>query len=84
MNLTLQLITPYACICVLQTTRSDYENPEYNVKRRYNDFLWLRQQLEEKYPYLIVPVSVNVYVSRPASVVYSWLLEWYAKARRVQ
>lgn len=47
---------------VFQTTRSDYENPEYNVKRRYNDFLWLRQQLEEKYPYLIVPVSLFMYI----------------------
>ncbi|XP_067943314.1 sorting nexin-30-like [Watersipora subatra] len=38
-----------------KTTCSDFENPEYSVKRRYNDFLWLRQQLEEKNPALIIP-----------------------------
>ncbi|KAF6018935.1 SNX7 [Bugula neritina] len=38
-----------------KTTRSDFEDPEYNVKRRYNDFLWLRQQIEEKNPALIIP-----------------------------
>lgn len=41
----------------LQTTRSEYDDSEYSVRRRYNDFLWLRQRLEETYPTHLVPVS---------------------------
>ncbi|ESN91766.1 hypothetical protein HELRODRAFT_189801 [Helobdella robusta] len=36
-------------------TRPEYENKDYQVRRRYNDFLWLRQQLEEHHPMHIVP-----------------------------
>ena len=42
---------------VLQTTRGQFDHPEYSVRRRYQDFLWLRQRLEESYPTHIVPVS---------------------------
>lgn len=42
---------------IFQTTRSEYDDSEYSVRRRYNDFFWLRQKLEETYPTHLVPVS---------------------------
>lgn len=39
-----------------QTTRSEFDSSEYEVLRRYQDFLWLRSRLEESYPTLIVHV----------------------------
>ncbi|KAK2555025.1 Sorting nexin-30 [Acropora cervicornis] len=38
-----------------KTTRGQFDHPEYTVRRRYQDFLWLRQRLEESYPTHIVP-----------------------------
>ncbi|KAK3609901.1 hypothetical protein CHS0354_036665 [Potamilus streckersoni] len=38
-----------------KTTRSEFDDSEYQVRRRYNDFLWLRQKLEETYPTHLVP-----------------------------
>lgn len=38
-----------------KTTRGQFDHPEYSVRRRYQDFLWLRQRLEESYPTHIVP-----------------------------
>lgn len=40
-----------------QTTRSEFDDSQFQVRRRYNDFLWLRQKLEETYPTHLVPVS---------------------------
>ncbi|KAM4534009.1 sorting nexin-7 isoform 1-T1 [Odontesthes bonariensis] len=37
-----------------KTTRSEFDSSEYEVRRRYQDFLWLRSRLEENYPTLIV------------------------------
>nr|XP_057915883.1 sorting nexin-7 isoform X2 [Doryrhamphus excisus] len=37
-----------------KTTRSDFDSYEYEVCRRYQDFLWLRSRLEECHPTLIV------------------------------
>lgn len=37
-----------------QTTRSEFDSSEYEVHRRYQDFLWLKGKLEEAYPTLIV------------------------------
>ncbi|XP_037550383.1 sorting nexin-7 [Nematolebias whitei] len=39
---------------VTKTTRSEFDSCEYEVCRRYQDFLWLRSRLEENYPTLIV------------------------------
>lgn len=39
-----------------QTTRSEFDSSEYEVRRRYQDFLWLRGRLEDSYPTLIVNV----------------------------
>ncbi|XP_064605914.1 sorting nexin-30-like [Liolophura sinensis] len=41
--------------CTTRTTRSEYDTHEYCVRRRYNDFLWLRQKLEESHPTHLVP-----------------------------
>eukprot|EP00112_Aurelia_sp_Birch-Aquarium-sp1_P011896 Seg25.2 transcript_id=Seg25.2/GoldUCD/mRNA.D3Y31 product="Sorting nexin-30" protein_id=Seg25.2/GoldUCD/D3Y31 len=38
-----------------KTTRSEYDQPEYIVQRRYTDFLWLRSKLEETCPTHIIP-----------------------------
>jgi len=38
-----------------KTTRSNYDNHEYCVRRRYNDFMWLRNKLEEMNPSHLVP-----------------------------
>ena len=46
-------------VCVLQTNaRSDYLDAEYKVNRRYNDFAWLRDRMEQSYPMCLLPVSV--------------------------
>ncbi|KXJ19222.1 sorting nexin-7 [Exaiptasia diaphana] len=38
-----------------KTTRGQFDHPEYNVRRRYQDFLWLRQRLQESYQTHIIP-----------------------------
>ncbi|KAK2576571.1 hypothetical protein KPH14_005241 [Odynerus spinipes] len=38
-----------------RATRPEYENGEYVVCRRYNDFIWLRQRLVDSYPTHIIP-----------------------------
>lgn len=39
-----------------QTTRSEFDTSEYEVRRRYQDFFWLKGKLEEAHPTLIVHV----------------------------
>ncbi|XP_034717981.1 sorting nexin-7 [Etheostoma cragini] len=39
---------------VTKTTRSEFDSSEFEVRRRYQDFLWLRSRLEESHPTLIV------------------------------
>ncbi|BFZ16283.1 hypothetical protein BsWGS_19322 [Bradybaena similaris] len=38
-----------------KTSRPEFEGSEFSVRRRYNDFLWIRQRLEEKHPTHLVP-----------------------------
>lgn len=38
-----------------KTTRGEFDSSEYEVRRRYQDFFWLRSKLEETHPTLIVP-----------------------------
>ncbi|KAK3800106.1 hypothetical protein RRG08_015072 [Elysia crispata] len=38
-----------------KTTRDEFEGSDFSVRRRYNDFLWIRHRLEEKYPTHLVP-----------------------------
>ncbi|XP_077981955.1 sorting nexin-30-like [Glandiceps talaboti] len=40
---------------VTKTTRSSFDHPEYLVRRRYQDFLWLRNKLEETQPTHLIP-----------------------------
>mmetsp|Transcript_22651 Transcript_22651/g.31533 ORF Transcript_22651/g.31533 Transcript_22651/m.31533 type:complete len:429 (+) Transcript_22651:73-1359(+) len=41
----------------VKTKASTYQNQEFTVVRRYSDFAWLREQLQEHYPgYLIPPL----------------------------
>ncbi|XP_053106293.1 sorting nexin-7 isoform X2 [Hemicordylus capensis] len=40
---------------VTKTTRGEFDSSEYEVRRRYQDFLWLKGRLEEAHPTLIVP-----------------------------
>ncbi|XP_057178406.1 sorting nexin-7 [Triplophysa rosa] len=39
---------------VTKTTRSEFDSSEFEVRRRYQDFLWLKARLEEAHPTLIV------------------------------
>ncbi|KAH9495162.1 Sorting nexin-30 [Bulinus truncatus] len=38
-----------------KTSRPEFDGTEFSVRRRYNDFLWIRQRLEENYPTHLVP-----------------------------
>lgn len=40
-----------------KTSRPEFKLSSYCVKRRYNDFVWLRQNLVEEFPTHFVPVS---------------------------
>lgn len=40
-----------------QTTRVEFDLPEYSVRRRYQDFDWLRIKLEETQPTHLIPVG---------------------------
>nr|XP_039258630.1 sorting nexin-30-like [Styela clava] len=38
-----------------KTTRSTFDDSEYKVRRRYQDFIWLRGKLEEAHPTHLIP-----------------------------
>lgn len=38
-----------------KVARIEFEENEYIVRRRYNDFLWLRMKLSESHPFCIIP-----------------------------
>uniref|UniRef100_A0A8V0XWK9 Sorting nexin-30 n=1 Tax=Gallus gallus TaxID=9031 RepID=A0A8V0XWK9_CHICK len=38
-----------------KTTRAEFDLPEYSVRRRYQDFDWLRNKLEESQPTHLIP-----------------------------
>ncbi|NWH65658.1 SNX30 protein, partial [Geococcyx californianus] len=40
---------------LFQTTRAEFDLPEYSVRRRYQDFDWLRNKLEESQPTHLIP-----------------------------
>ncbi|XP_075792710.1 sorting nexin-7 isoform X3 [Pelodiscus sinensis] len=40
---------------VTKTSRGEFDSSEYEVRRRYQDFLWLKSRLEESHPTLIIP-----------------------------
>ena len=43
----------------LQSTRVEFDLPEYSVRRRYQDFDWLRNKLEESQPTHLIPVGIK-------------------------
>lgn len=43
----------------LQSTRVEFDLPEYSVRRRYQDFDWLRSKLEESQPTHLIPVGTK-------------------------
>uniref|UniRef100_UPI00398EA730 sorting nexin-7 isoform X2 n=1 Tax=Pristiophorus japonicus TaxID=55135 RepID=UPI00398EA730 len=47
-----------------KTTRSEFDSCEYEVRRRYQDFLWLKGKLEEAHSTLIVPPLPEKFVMR--------------------
>ena len=44
-------------VFLLQTTRIEFDLPEYCVRRRYQDFDWLRIKLEDSQPTHLIPVG---------------------------
>nr|XP_033772772.1 sorting nexin-7 isoform X2 [Geotrypetes seraphini] len=38
-----------------KTSRGEFDSSEYEVRRRYQDFIWLKSRLEEAHPTLIIP-----------------------------
>ncbi|XP_054420772.1 sorting nexin-7 isoform X1 [Pteronotus mesoamericanus] len=40
---------------VTKTSRGEFDSSEFEVRRRYQDFLWLKGKLEEAHPTLIIP-----------------------------
>ncbi|KAM4722242.1 sorting nexin-7 [Rhinophrynus dorsalis] len=38
-----------------KTSRSQFDSSEFEVRRRYQDFLWLKSRLEDAHPTLIIP-----------------------------
>lgn len=51
-------------MCVLpQTTRIEFDLPEYSVRRRYQDFDWLRTKLEDSQPTHLIPVGYTSFVA---------------------
>ncbi|MEE6517970.1 hypothetical protein FKM82_028606, partial [Ascaphus truei] len=38
-----------------KTSRSEFDSSEFEVRRRYQDFLWLKSRLEDSHPTLIIP-----------------------------
>lgn len=47
-----------------RTTRGDFDSSEVEVRRRYQEFSWLRSRLEESHPTLIVPPLPEKFVMK--------------------
>lgn len=50
----------------LQTTRIEFDLPEYCVRRRYQDFDWLRIKLEDSQPTHLIPVGRTNHDAKPS------------------
>lgn len=48
-------VTFRICTRVNIETRVEFKESEYSVRRRYNDFVWLRQKLVESFPTHLIP-----------------------------
>uniref|UniRef100_A0AC11AP45 Sorting nexin 7 n=1 Tax=Ovis aries TaxID=9940 RepID=A0AC11AP45_SHEEP len=40
---------------ITKTSRGEFDSSEFEVRRRYQDFLWLKEKLEEAHPTLVIP-----------------------------
>ncbi|OWK64461.1 Sorting nexin-7 [Lonchura striata] len=49
---------------VTKTTRGEFDSSEYEVRRRYQDFIWLKSKLEEAHPTLIIPPLPEKFIIR--------------------
>ncbi|XP_051541440.1 sorting nexin-30-like isoform X3 [Myxocyprinus asiaticus] len=49
---------------VAKTTRTEFDLPEYSVRRRYQDFDWLRNKLEESQPTHLIPPLPEKFVMK--------------------
>lgn len=47
-----------------RTTRGDFDSSEMEVRRRYQEFSWLRSRLEESHPTLIIPPLPEKFVMK--------------------
>lgn len=47
-----------------KTTRTEFDLPEYSVRRRYQDFDWLRNKLEESQPTHLIPPLPEKFVMK--------------------
>uniref|UniRef100_A0A8C9TPV8 Sorting nexin-30 n=1 Tax=Scleropages formosus TaxID=113540 RepID=A0A8C9TPV8_SCLFO len=47
-----------------KTTRTEFDLPEYSLRRRYQDFDWLRNKLEESQPTHLVPPLPEKFVMK--------------------
>nr|XP_026691239.1 sorting nexin-7-like isoform X1 [Ciona intestinalis] len=47
-----------------KTTRSIFDNSEYSVQRRYQDFVWLRNKLEEKHETHLIPPLPSKFIMK--------------------
>ncbi|KTF83699.1 hypothetical protein cypCar_00037841 [Cyprinus carpio] len=47
-----------------KTTRTEFDLPEYTVRRRYQDFDWLRNKLEESQPTHLIPPLPEKFVMK--------------------
>lgn len=60
------LLSYIACAVILfdllQTSRGEFDSSEFEVRRRYQDFLWLKEKLEEAHPTLIIPVRLHFFL----------------------
>ena len=40
---------------ITKTSPGEFDSSEFEVRRRYQDFFWLKEKLEEAHPTLIIP-----------------------------
>ena len=43
---------------ITKTSREEFDSSDFEVGRCYQDFLWLKEKLEEAHPTLIIPVCL--------------------------
>ncbi|XP_011366846.1 sorting nexin-7 isoform X1 [Pteropus vampyrus] len=49
---------------ITKTSRGEFDSSDFEVRRRYQDFLWLKGKLEEAHPTLIIPPLPEKFIVR--------------------